>query len=355
MTSPARRLEWTDHRQDPAAWATSLGISREAVDLYLASDVVDLHVDTFLLNRFYGYDLTKRHPGGFHRQVDLPRVREVQLSGALWAISTNPLYPQSRRPGRFLKNLTILRGILESCPDDVAIVRNLHEYRAARAAGKHAAFIAIQGGNALDHPGALDLIPDDLVVRITLLHLASSSLGTTSSPLHSNRTLTPRGVVYVEQLNHKRIFVDLAHSSRKTFFDVLKVHDRTQPVIVTHTGVSGAFPHWRNLDDEQVRAIADLGGTIGIMYQASFLGDRTWNGRAETIVRHLAHIVDTVGEDHASLGSDWDGLIVPPRDMPTCLELPKLVQLMLDRGWAEGRIRKILGGNFLRALGQLRP
>jgi membrane dipeptidase len=192
-------------------------------------------------------------------------------------------------------------------------------------------------------------------VRITLLHLASSSLGTTSSPLHSNRTLTPRGVVYVEQLNHKRIFVDLAHSSRKTFFDVLKVHDRTQPVIVTHTGVSGAFPHWRNLDDEQVRAIADLGGTIGIMYQASFLGDRTWNGRAETIVRHLAHIVDTVGEDHASLGSDWDGLIVPPRDMPTCLELPKLVQLMLDRGWAEGRIRKILGGNFLRALGQLRP
>ncbi len=349
------RLAFTDHRQDPGAWAAALGISREAVDLYLASDVIDLHIDTFLLNRFYGYDLTKRHKGGVHRQVDLPRIREVQLSGAMWAISTNPLHTELHRPERFLKNLAILRGILESCPEDVAIVRNLREYRAARAAGKHAAFISIQGGNALDRPGALDLIPDDLVVRITLLHLASSSLCTTSSPLHSNRTLTPRGEVYVEQLNQKRIFVDLAHSSRKTFFDVLKVHDRTQPVIVTHTGVSGTFAHWRNLDDEQVHAVADLGGTIGVMYQSSFLGDSMWRGRAETIVHHLAHIVEVAGEDFCSLGSDWDGLIVPPRDMPTCLELPKLVQLMLDRGWKEGRIRKILGGNFLRTLGQLRP
>ena len=50
------------------------------------------------------------------------------------------------------------------------------------------------------------------------------------------------------------------------------------------------------------------------------------------IVDHLAHIVNTVGEDHAALGSDWDGAIITPRDMPTCLELPRLVQLMLDRG-----------------------
>jgi membrane dipeptidase len=61
-----------------------------------------------------------------------------------------------------------------------------------------------------------------------------------------------------------------------------------------------------------------------------------------------------VGEDFASLGSDWDGAIVTPRDMPTCLELPRLVQIMLDRGWSETRIQKILGGNFLRTLRHLR-
>ena len=69
---------------------------------------------------------------------------------------------------------------------------------------------------------------------------------------------------------------------------------------------------------------------------------------------HLAHIVDTVGEDYASLGSDWDGMIVTPRDMPTCMETPRLVQHMLDRGWSDTRIQKVLGGNFLRVVAALR-
>jgi membrane dipeptidase len=125
-------------------------------------------------------------------------------------------------------------------------------------------------------------------------------------------------------------------------------------VIVTHTGVEGVHPHWRNLDDDQLRAIADRGGTVGVMYQSSFLGDPYLGGRAARIVDHLEHIVKTVGDDHASLGSDWDGAILPPRDMPTCLELPKLVQIMLERKWPEPRIRKVLGENFLRVVAELR-
>ena len=58
--------------------------------------------------------------------------------------------------------------------------------------------------------------------------------------------------------------------------------------------------------------------------------------------------------DHASLGSDWDGAITTPEDIPTCLELPRLVEHMLGRGWRPDRIRKILGENFLRAVQQLR-
>jgi membrane dipeptidase len=112
--------------------------------------------------------------------------------------------------------------------------------------------------------------------------------------------------------------------------------------------------HWRNLDDDQLRAIAKSGGTIGVMYQSSFLGDPLWAGRAESIVRHLEHIVNTVGEDFASLGSDWDGAIVPPRDLRTCLELPRLVELMLKRGFTAERISKILGQNFLRVVTALR-
>ncbi len=355
------RLTYRDHRADPAAWARSLGISREAVEIYLGSDVIDLHTDTFIWNRIFRYDPCAWHgrglfDGRFYSQVDLPRLREAQVGGAIWVITTNPWRRRQRRPRVFLHNLRRLQAIFDRVPSDVQVVRTAAEYAAARAEGKHAAFIGIQGGNALDdHLEDLDLIPENLVVRITLVHLSSSRLGVTSAPTARRAGgLTPFGRDYVRRLNEKRIFVDLAHINREGFFDAVAVHDGAQPLLVTHTGVSGVHPHWRNVDDEQLRAVADTGGLVGVIYNSSFLGEPFWGGRAEALVRHLAHIVDTIGEDHAGLGSDWDGMIVPPRDLVTPLELPRLADLMLRRGWSAARIGKILGGNFLRVLGQLR-
>ena len=354
-------LAFTDHRADPAAWAASLGVSREAVELHLASDVIDLHIDSFIWTRIFGYDLTKRHGHGlfgarYMSQSDVPRLREAAVTGGIWVITTNPLRTASSRARIFAANLARLRSILASCEADVAVVRNAAEYRAARSARKHAAWIGIQGGNALDYDeAALDAIPDDLVVRITVVHLSTSKLGETSAPKpfgSPKAGLSTAGKDFVRRLNARKIFVDLAHISRRGFFEAVDVHDKSQPLIVTHTGVSGVYPHWRNIDDEQLRAVADTGGTIGVMYQQSFLGNGAVT--ADTIVDHLAHIVKTVGDDHASLGSDWDGMIVTPRDMPTCLELPRLVDAMLRRGWRPDRVRKILGGSYLRALGMLR-
>ena len=357
-----RALDYIDHRTDRVGWAKALGVSREAIDVYLASEVIDLHIDSFIWARVARYDLLARHDAGplrgwFFRQVDLPRIREAQIGGGIWSITINPLRGSRSRAEVFQGNLTALREIFSRVPDDVAVVRNLPEYRRARAAGRHAAFFGIQGGNALDARGALETIPDDLVVRITLVHLSTSSLGGTSAPTPTGRRdegLTALGCEYVERLNAKRIFVDLAHIGRRGFFDAVAVHDRSQPLIVTHTGVTGVHPHWRNIDDEQLRAVARTGGTVGVMYQAGFLGYPYFGGRAARIVDHLEHITRIVGEDHASLGSDWDGMVVPPSDMRTCLELPRLAQAMLDRGWSADRIGKILGGNFLRALGALR-
>ncbi len=360
---PPPSLDYRDWRDDRDAWALSLGISREAIDLYLAGDVIDMHIEPFIWHRIFGYDLLARHGRGllnasFYSQTDLPRLREAQITGAIWVITTNPFRSSESREETFVRNLDRIVYELSRAPKEVAVVRNVKEYKAAREKGLHAAFIGIQGGNALDASiNSLDRIRDDLILRITLVHLSSSTLGVTSSPasaLASDDGLTNFGREYVQKLNSKKIFVDLAHISRKGFFDALEVHDRTQPLLVTHTGISGVHKHWRNLDDEQVKAVANLGGTIGVMYQASFLGDPLWSGKRESIVKHLEHICNVAGDDCASLGSDWDGMIVTPRDMPTCLELPTLVQTMLDRGWSDTRIRKVLGANFLRVVEQLR-
>lgn len=355
-------LEYRDLRLDPNAWARALNVSREAIELYAESDVIDLHLDTFIWTRLLGYDLLRRHGTGpfgarFFGMADLPRVLEAGMTGSTWVITTNPLRTARGRARAFFRNLARLQVILQSAPSQVQVVRTAADYHQARAAGRHAAFIGVQGGNALEHDlNDLDRLPDLAILRVTLVHLYNSRLGTTSAPSGSWRKhgLTRLGREFVQRLDAKRIFVDLAHISRPGFADAVAVHDRSLPLIVTHTGVCGVRPHWRNLDDDQLRAIAETGGTVGIMYESGFLGGPRFGTRAEYVVDHIDHVVRTIGEDHVSLGSDWDGAILPPRDLSTVLDLPRLVHLMLQRGYGVEKIRKILGGNFLRALAQLR-
>jgi membrane dipeptidase len=354
------RLDFVDARLDPEGRARSLGISRHALDLYLDSDVIDLHVDSFIWTRIFGYDLRARHGRGllgahFYSQVDFPRVLEAGVTGATWIVTTNPFKVASERASAFEQNLADLKAIFASVPEHFELVRTAAEYRSARQRGKHGAFLGVQGGNALEaRPEVLDRL-DGAVLRVTVVHLTSSAFGSTSSPAaRSDEGLTRAGRAFVERLNANKIFVDLAHISKRGFWDAVEVADASQPLLVTHTGVSGVHEHWRNLDDDQLRAIARSGGTVGIMYEPTFLGSPKFAGEMSRIVDHLEHVVRVVGEDHASLGSDWDGAISTPRDMPTCLELPRLVQAMLDRGFSEACVRKILGGNFLRVVQALR-
>jgi membrane dipeptidase len=319
-----------------------------AEDLYRSCDVVDLHVETFVWTRIFGYDLTRRHGRGplrarYFGQADLPRLRAAGLSAVVMSIATNPARPHGTRTATLLANLERLERITSTSS-------------ATSGAGRLVVYLAVQGGNAFDTPADVRLVPEGLLHRVTLMHLTDSCLGATSSPLGRSRgrgRLTAEGRQLVEALSERRILVDLAHASRPTFFDALGASDACRPAlppVVTHTGIAGVHPSWRNLDDEQIRAIAERGGVIGIMYHRGFLGRPPWKVGAEAIVRHLEHLIAAGGEHVAALGSDWDGMIVTPRDMPTCLELPLLVDRMLSRGWPEARIRRVLGQNALRVL-----
>ena len=342
-----------------AARAKELGISVEAVELYSGSEMFDLHVESFIWTRLFGYRLDKRHGRGlfgghFYSQLDFPRVLEAQIAGAQWSIATNPLGSRRRLSRALLKNVATLDRLFATEPG-FQRVQTLSEYRRARERGQHAAFLAVQGGNAFGDECSHPLLQSGRIIRVTLLHLTTSFLGSSSAPVSGffGDGLTHEGHELVELLNSTRTFVDLAHISPKGFFDVVKTHDPTQPLVVTHTGVNGVFPSWRNLSDEQIRAVADTGGTVGIMACSDFLRKR--GARACHVVDHIAHVIQVAGEDHVCLGSDFDGLIRTPSDLRNCLDWPRLVQVMLDRGFSTDRIQKLLGANFLRSLAQLRP
>src|SRR3990172_2928304 len=148
-------LDYRNHRADPAAWAKELGISKEAVDLYLASDVIDLHTCSFMWKRIFPwYDVRKRHrawlpSSAFFNQVDLPRAREAQLSGISWDMTANPFRTARGRLHWTRKNLDYMLRVLREFPSDYRIARNYAQYEAARKDGCTAALISIQGGTAL--------------------------------------------------------------------------------------------------------------------------------------------------------------------------------------------------------------
>lgn len=352
---------------DVDSMARRLGVSTEAIALTRQSDVIDLHLDTFIPVRLFGYDpghgagqrLTGRLTGGrLFGHLDIPRAIAAGLSGAMWSITTMPFRTPKARWRVFLKNLERLKGWADAQPE-LRVVRTRSEYEAAKGAGKHACLLAVQGGNCFDAaPASMASVPDRLITRVTILHLTGSRLGTPSTPIPSlrrHRGLTPAGRAFVESLNEQRVFVDLAHIHPDGFWDAVDVHDKSQPLIDTHTGVKGVTPMWRNLDDHQLKAVADTGGTIGVIFSEHFLRGAHGHRDGQMVLAHLQHIIDVVGEDHASLGSDFDGAIIPPPDLRSADAYPKIVQYMLNAGWSDTRIKKILGLNFLRAFGELRP
>ena len=274
------------------------------------------------------------------------------MTGGVFSIATNPFRSRDGRRTTLLANVRRLQAILESDPA-VAVVSDLAGYRRARADGRMGCFVAVQGGNAVAADDVASL--PAAVSRVTVVHLTRSALGSPSRPLGDPgrgraRGLTPAGRDYVEALDARRILVDLAHVNGRGFWDALAAHDPSTPAIVSHTGVRGVHDVWRNIDDAQVRAIADTGGVVGIMYHSGFLGESS----TEAVVRHLEHVVNVGGEDCAALGSDWDGLIVTPRDMRTVTELPVLLQAMRARGFSDEPVAKIVGANYLRVVEAVR-
>ena len=140
-----------------------------------------------------------------------------------------------------------------------------------------------------------------------------------------------------------------SHTGIKTIKDILEV--TTNPIIATHSGVRSIKDHYRNLYDYQIVNIANSGGVIGVVFYPKFVGDPNNNGYSDLydVIEHIDYIVDLVGIDHASIGSDFDGTggyLAAGLDNVT--KFPDLTYALLEHGYSHEEVKKILGENFLR-------
>jgi microsomal dipeptidase-like Zn-dependent dipeptidase len=153
--------------------------------------------------------------------------------------------------------------------------------------------------------------------------------------------LTPLGREAVRRMEALGMIVDLAHASHATVADVLAIAAR--PVVFSHGGVQATCKGNRNLTDDEIKGVARTGGVIGIGY---------WQGaicstRPADVARAIAHVRDIVGIDHVGLGSDFDGSTTTGFDAS---QVAAVTQALLDGGFSEDDIRKVMGGNVLRVL-----
>jgi membrane dipeptidase len=162
--------------------------------------------------------------------------------------------------------------------------------------------------------------------------------------------LTDAGRDLVAACNDRGIVVDLAHATERTFFDTAAV--TTGPLVVSHTAAHAICPSTRNLTDEQLDAVADTDGVIGIAFCAENLdpdGDQDTDLPLSVVVDHVAYVADRVGVDHVAIGSDFDGATVPD-SVGDVTGLPALFDALRDRGFTAADCRAVAHENWLRVL-----
>lgn len=341
------------------ALSPRLPLSEEALAVHQAATPIDLHTDTVkLLSR--GYDFFKEHEPSFLTRrffghVDLPRLRVGQVAGLFFGMWSFPK-PEVGCLAEIHRQIDTLERLAQA--GALTLCKTADEVLAARRAGRLAALVGLEGGHCLENDPKSQTVLDRLRVLgqrgaryLGLLHFSKNALGFPAMGWGQDDTqgLTPLGCEVVDVCREFGILVDLAHINRRGFFDA--VARKPGPLLVSHTGLAGVYPHWRNIDDEQARAVAASGGVIGVIFAPRFLGKDGLDG----VVAHLLHLIQLVGPDAVGLGSDWDGFVRPTQGLESPARLPNLTEALLKTGMKAETIHKILGGNVLRLLSSWPP
>lgn len=326
----------------------ALVVSAEARAIHAAALIVDLHCDLLLPTFFYGWDWRRRHtpnplPGApLFGHCDLPRLRAGNLGCLALGVVVNPVWG-----GRRQIDIDLDRMHLEAerSPELVEIAGTADAIRAAHAQGRLACFAGLEGAHALN--GRLDDLPALRARGLRYVGLVHFTRNAACRPMvgwgaRRAEGLTDYGRALVDELGRLKILVDLAHVNEGAFLETCA---RTRvPVICSHTACNSIHASPRGIDDHHIRAVADTGGVVGVIFVTPFIGP----GGARQAARHLDHIKRTVGIDHTALGSDWEGFSLYPQDLDSAEKLPFLTQALLELGWSADDIHAAYGGNTLR-------
>ena len=367
------------------------GVSERARKLHFSSIVVDTHDDTtqrFLDGKF---DLGVRSSSG---SIDIPRMREGGLGAIFFSIWMPSKITGPEAVDRALIQIDAVREQVRKHSKDLVLATTAAEIRDAHKQGKIAALLGVEGGHMINSDlGVLRSFAALGVRYMTLTHSGNDEWADSSTDKAVHNGLTDFGKDVIREMNRLGVMVDISHVSDKTFYDALETSKA--PLIASHSSCRAICDAPRNMTDQMMKDLAGKGGVVQINYHVGFLsqefrdaektnpelnkaisaevmkrcadnagcqlleGDRITREYVEQgnlprvqfnkIIEHIDHAMRVAGIDHVGLGSDFDGANMP-YGMEDATKIPKITEALLQKGYSEGDVKKILGENTLRVM-----
>ncbi len=380
--------------------AAPAGVSERAMTVYRDAYVIDTHNDlpSKIADDSVNPDI--RHPvGDLH--TDLPRLMESGLTAVYLSDFVNATYALQKPDASYARAVQLadtIHSFVKRHPKELLFATTAADVERAKREGKVAILIGVEGGHAIE--ASLDKLRDLYARGVRYMTLtwnngnqwAGAAWGINGT---STGGLTPFGKEVIHEMNRLGMFVDVSHVSEQTYYDAIAAS--SVPVIASHSSARALSDHRRNLTDDQLRAMAKNGGVVNVNFYPAFIdstyrlaadaatnGVEAWRDSAlarpgadsaairvemkkrmtaalaavprpalSVLLDHFDHIAKVAGVDHVGIGSDFDGIEVTPQQMEDVTALPRIAQGLLDRGYSEADVKKILGGNMLRVMKQV--
>jgi len=348
--------------------------SARAIALHRRLTIVDLHADSLLWARDLGQRSTRGH-------VDVPRLIEGNVAVEAFTVVTKSPRGLNNQRNDDKSDLITALAVVERWPprtwtslreralfqahelqetaersdgrltllrtrDDVTRYLERRRTQPAITAG----LLGLEGAHALEGDlASVDTLYDAGFRMIAPTHFFDTEWAGSAHGV-AKGGLTDRGRELVRRLEQRHILLDLAHASPRTIADAVAMAQR--PVVVSHTGVKGTCDNIRNLSDEELRGVARTGGLIGIGFWGPKGTGAVCGDGAADVARAIRYAVQIAGVDHVALGSDWDGTVRAAFD---AAGLVQLTDALLEAGFSDEDVAKVMGGNAVRLLSAALP
>ena len=350
--------------------------------------VFDSHVDTpsqLIRLRNIGIDNRYGH-------VDFPKLRRGGVGGSFFALYTPAEMAPDAATRYALEMISAVYDAVDANPDYAALAFTPEEAAEHAKSGLISVFIGMENGAPIQQ--SLSLLRTFYrlgVSYVTLTHNGDNAIADSAAEGKRWHGLSPFGKQVIPEMNALGMMVDLSHASDETFWDCIRLSEA--PVIATHSCCRALCNHRRNLTDEMLQALGEKDGYVGINFYPAFLSERflsdpsdavlfdegerveaafiadpgnpvrvkaweemqdrlatLWRPGVSEIVDHIDHAVSIVGIDHVGIGSDFDGILVPPAGLENVSQIGRVFDEMRRRGYTEKDIDKVAGENLLAVM-----